>query len=151
MPAGAGNEKGKPAGEKGPEQTVALLTALTLGLVCLCLCWFLFFNIVLKYYSPHGVFGAPEILHPWLVSLLPHPGPLSRADTAQRGQDVPRRHSSFWGAAAPQGRSAFLPFLQVGTEVQRGEASSPRSHSTRAKSQDCRNPGTRQTPECPVF
>ncbi|KAB0370101.1 hypothetical protein FD755_018063 [Muntiacus reevesi] len=30
------SEKGKPAGEKGPEQTVALLTALTLGLVCLC-------------------------------------------------------------------------------------------------------------------
>ena len=34
MPAGAGNEKGQPAGE-GPEQTVAFLTALTLGLVCL--------------------------------------------------------------------------------------------------------------------
>ena len=45
------------------------------------------------------------------------------------------------------GRSAFLPFLQAGTEVQRGEASCPGSHSTRAQSQDCRNPGTRQAPE----
>lgn len=117
-----------------------------LYLECLCLCWFLFFNFVLKYYLSRGAFGALRFCtHGWSRTCLTLT--LWAGQTQRNGAGRVQEALIILRGSGPQGRSAFLPFLQAGTEVQRGEASCPGSHSTRAQSQDCRNPGTRQAPE----